>query len=91
MNIRGRKAQADGTAARLREMLDRDRSLEIREALCSAARAGDERERSCSPRFRTHAGRQPPDRVAGAIAVTDGEVHDAPDSSKPPCMRRFML
>ncbi len=37
---------------------------------------------SSSPRVNAALADVPPDRVAGAIAITDGEVHDAPAPSK---------
>ena len=40
MDIRGRRAEADGTAAQIRKMLASDKSLEIREAYGDALKAG---------------------------------------------------
>jgi hypothetical protein len=83
MDIRGRRAEADGTAAAIKKMLAADKSLEIREAYVPPPRPGDDTGTELFATLSSALADVPPDRVAGAVAVTDGEVHDAPDSNKP--------
>jgi len=78
MDIRGRRAEADRAAAQLRSLLARDRSLEIRETVVMPPRAGEDTGTQLFAALRSALADTPPDRVAGAIAITDGEVHDVP-------------
>src|SRR5215469_10339373 len=78
MDIRGRKAEADKTAQQLKSMLARDKSLEVRQAMVMPPRAGEDTGTQLFAALRTVLADTPPDRIAGAIAVTDGEVHDVP-------------
>ena len=78
MDIRGRKAEADKAAAELRAMLQRDKTLEVREASVNPPRAGEDTGTQLFASLRSALADAPPDRLAGAIAITDGEVHDAP-------------
>jgi hypothetical protein len=89
MDIRGRRAEADGTAAQIKKLLASDKSLEIREAYVPPPRPGDDTGTELFATLSSALADVPPDRVAGAIAVTDGEVHDAPDSSKLPLQAPF--
>ena len=76
MDIRNRKADADKTATHLRDVLSRDKSLEVREAVVPAPRLGEDTGTQLFASLRAALADTPPDRVAGAIAITDGEVHD---------------
>ena len=89
MDIRGRRAEADGTAAAIRKVLASDRTLEIREAYVPPPRPGDDTGTELFATLSSTLADVPPDRVAGAIAITDGEVHDAPSRSKPPLHAPF--
>jgi hypothetical protein len=89
MDIRGRCAEADATATQIKKLLAADKSLEIREAYVPAPRPGDDTGTELFATLSSTLADVPPDRVAGAIAVTDGEVHDAPDSRKPPLRAPF--
>src|SRR5271155_1685903 len=78
MDIHGRKAEADKTAAQLHATLARDKTLEVREALVLPPHAGEDTGTQLFAALRSALSDTPPDRVAGAIAITDGEVHDVP-------------
>jgi len=89
MDIRGRRAEADGTAAEIKKFLAADKSLEIREAYVPPPRPGDDTGTELFAALSSTLADVPPDRVAGTIAITDGEVHDAPESGKPPLHAPF--
>jgi hypothetical protein len=77
MDINGRRAEADKAAAAIKAELASDKSLEIRTADVTTPMGED----TGTQLFASLSGALadvPPDRVAGAIAITDGEVHDAP-------------
>ncbi|HUO93829.1 MAG TPA: hypothetical protein VMU22_12945 [Rhizomicrobium sp.] len=78
MDIRGRKEEADKAAAELKAALQRDKTLEIREAVVQPPRAGEDTGTQLFATLRSALADAPPDRLAGAIAVTDGQVHDVP-------------
>jgi hypothetical protein len=78
MDIRGRKVEADKAVAQLKATLQRDKSLEIREAVVLPPRAGEDTGTQLFASLRSALADAPPDRLAGAIAITDGEVHDVP-------------
>jgi hypothetical protein len=82
MNIRGRRAEADAVAAQLKKTLSADKSLEIREAFVDTRNAADDTGTQLFSAVTSALSDVPPDRIAGAIAITDGEVHDAPPSGK---------
>ena len=83
MDIRGRRAEADKAAAQISKTLAGDKTLEIRAAEVTAAAPARTPARNCSQRLSSALADVPPDRVAGAIAITDGEVHDVPANGKP--------
>src|SRR5215469_11967254 len=76
MNLDHRRADADKAAAELAKRIAADRTLEIRRAEVTSPADEDSGTRLMSAVTSALAD-APPDRVAGAIAVTDGEVHDA--------------
>jgi hypothetical protein len=78
MDVRGRRAEADKAAADLRTTLAKDKSVEIRETVVAPPRAGEDTGTQLFAALRTALADTPPDRVAGAIAITDGQVHDVP-------------
>ncbi|HEX3674026.1 MAG TPA: hypothetical protein VHU87_07105 [Rhizomicrobium sp.] len=77
MNIDGRRAQADKAAAAIKAKLSGDKSLEIRTAEVTS-QPGEDTGTQLFAALSSALSDAPPDRVAGAIAITDGEVHDAP-------------
>ncbi|MBI3677309.1 MAG: hypothetical protein HY243_11920 [Proteobacteria bacterium] len=82
MTIRDRLALADKAAAELKKKLRADKSLEIREADV-VTRSGDDAGTQVFAALGGALADVPPDRIAGAVVVTDGEVHDAPQNGKP--------
>ncbi len=89
MDIRGRRRQADQAAAQLRKTLANDKSLEIREAFVDPPRAGEDTGTQLFASLASALADTPADRIAGAIAITDGEVHDVPAAGKPPIKAPF--
>jgi hypothetical protein len=89
MDIRGRRQEADSTAAKIKQMLATDKTLELREAYVPAPRTGDDTGTQLFATLSSSLADVPPDRIAGAIAITDGEVHDVPESGKAPIHAPF--
>jgi hypothetical protein len=82
MNINNRRAEADAVAAQLKKQLSADKTLEVREAFVDTRNASDDTGTQLFSAVTGALSDVPPDRIAGAIAITDGEVHDAPPSDK---------
>jgi hypothetical protein len=82
MDIRGRRAEADKAAAQIKKSLAGDKSLEIRTADVTS-QAGQDTGTQVFAAISSTLADVPPDRIAGVIAITDGEVHDAPTNGKP--------
>src|SRR5437870_1411994 len=76
MNLNHRRADADKAADELATRIAADKTLEIRRAEVTSPLAEDSGTRLMAGVTAALAD-APPDRVAGAIAITDGEVHDA--------------
>ncbi|MBV8799813.1 MAG: hypothetical protein JO208_08410 [Alphaproteobacteria bacterium] len=81
MDVRGRRAQADAAAEQIRRALASDKSLEVREASFTT-RPGEDTGTQLFSALQSTLASAPPERVAGAIAITDGEVHDPPLNGK---------
>ena len=75
MNLDHRRTDADRAAAELARRIAADKTLEIRRTEVTSPVDEDLGTRLMSAMTSALAD-APPDRVAGAIAVTDGEVHD---------------
>ncbi len=82
MSVGNRRAQADAAAAQLKAELAKDKSLEIREAQITTRATGDDNGTQAFAAITAALADVPPERVAGAILITDGEVHDAPANGK---------
>ncbi|MEZ5813102.1 MAG: hypothetical protein R3D45_16970, partial [Rhizobiaceae bacterium] len=83
-DIGDRTAETDETVAQLREKLARFAQFEVREV--EAGRAAKAEERTETRLFEALEGAVrdvPPSRVAGAVVVTDGQVHDIPSVEGP--------
>jgi hypothetical protein len=76
MNLEHRRADADRAAAEIARRIASDKTLEIRRAEVTSPLDEDSGTRLMAAVTSALAD-APPDRVAGAIAITDGEVHDA--------------
>jgi hypothetical protein len=79
MEIGTRKADAEKALAAMRDKL-KAMNVELREAeVRTNTDAGDAGGTALFSALNAALSDAPPDRVAGAIVITDGEVHDAPD------------
>ena len=80
MDIGTRRADSDKAVAAYREQL-KALNIEVREAeVLTSTDAGSETGGTALfTALNAALSDSPPDRVAGAIVITDGEVHDAPD------------
>ena len=79
MEIGSRKADSEKALAALREKL-KTMNVELREGeVRTTADAGDAGGTALFSALNAALSDAPPDRVAGAIVITDGQVHDAPD------------
>jgi hypothetical protein len=79
MEIGTRKADAEKALAAMRDKL-KGMNVELREAeVRTNTDAGDAGGTALFSALNAALSDAPPDRVAGAIVITDGQVHDAPD------------
>ncbi len=76
MNIDHRRATADGAAAAIARTLASDKTLEVRHAEV-VSRPSEDTGTQLFSGVASALADAPPDRIAGVIAITDGEVHDA--------------
>ncbi|MDA8869937.1 hypothetical protein N9H93_00930 [Rhizobiaceae bacterium] len=77
----GRAAQTDAARIAMKDLIERMPQFELREI--SARNGGVESGDASTALFsalRSGLADVPPERVAGAILLTDGQVHDAPDA-----------
>ena len=81
MDIRHRRQDADAAAERIRKILAADKSLEVRRVEVTSHKSEDAGTQLFGTLARTLAD-VPKGRLAGTIAITDGEVHDAPSVAK---------
>jgi uncharacterized membrane protein len=77
MDTNGRRAQADKAAEAIKAKLAGDKSLEVRVADVTSP-PGEDSGTQLFAALSTALSDASPDRVAGAIAITDGQVHDVP-------------
>ncbi len=79
MDIGSRKADSERALTQLRDQL-KAMNIEVREAdVRTNTDAGDAGGTAVFSALNAALSEAPPDRVAGAIVITDGQVHDAPD------------
>lgn len=76
MEIGGRRATADKAASEIAKRLAADKTLEVRRAEVRSA-PGEDTGTQLLASAASALADVPTDRVAGVIAITDGEVHDA--------------
>ena len=76
MDIDHRRADADKAAAQIASQLSKDKSIEVRRAEVLSPVNEDTGTRLLAGVTSALAD-APPDRIAGAVAITDGEAHDA--------------
>src|SRR5579872_79870 len=79
MEIGSRKADSEKALVAMRDQLKK-MNVELREGeVRTTADAGDNGGTALFSALNAALSDAPPDRVAGAIVITDGQVHDAPD------------
>ena len=84
MGLGNRRQQADKALIQLRRQLAAEPNLIVREASITTTANGENNGTQAFAALNSVLGDVPPARVAGAIMITDGEVHDAPDPSQMP-------
>jgi len=82
MDINGRRAEADAAAAQIGKQLAADKTLELRKVEVTS-RVSDDSGTQLFAALNSALADVPRDRIAGAIALTDGEAHDAPAGRSP--------
>lgn len=83
MNVGERRAQAARAAAAVKKELATQKNLDVRETTITTDASGGDNGTEAFAALRASLADVPPDRVAGAILITDGEVHDAPPKNTP--------
>ncbi|HVV65740.1 MAG TPA: hypothetical protein VHC42_09735 [Rhizomicrobium sp.] len=78
MGIKDRSAIATKALAEVKRALAKDKSLELRVAEARTQTTGEDNGTQLFAALDAALADTPPERVAGAILITDGEVHDAP-------------
>jgi len=82
MGIENRRAQEDAALAAIRKQLANEKNLEVRESVITTTTTGEDNGTQLFAGLTSSLADIPPERVAGAILITDGEVHDAPTVDK---------
>ena len=88
MDIRHRRELADAAALHLRRILATDRTLEVRSADITS-RPDEDTGTQLFTALAHAVDEVPRDRLAGSIALTDGEVHDSPSLAKTALLAPF--
>jgi hypothetical protein len=78
MSIDHRAADASKALAAIKKRLAGEKDLEIRETSVATQTTGEDNGTQLFGALNAALADVPPERVAGAILITDGEVHDAP-------------
>ena len=82
MGIENRTAQADAALAQIRKKLAADGSLDVRTVAVATTTTGEDNGTQLFAGLNAAIADVPSERIAGAILITDGEVHDAPSADK---------
>lgn len=82
MNVGQRREQAAAALANIRGQLTRQPGLVVRETFVTTTAAGQDNGTRAFAALDAAIADVPPGRLAGAILITDGQVHDAPDPGK---------
>jgi hypothetical protein len=82
MDVHDRRAQADKAAAAIKAQFRKLPGLDVRETTVETRNSGEDNGTQLFTALDNTLADVPPERVAGAIAITDGEVHDAPEPGK---------
>ena len=84
MGVGDRARQADQALAQVRRQLATQPNLIVREASIATTANGENNGTQAFAALNAILGDVQPSRVAGAIMITDGEVHDAPPANQMP-------
>jgi hypothetical protein len=82
MGIENRTADANKALAEIKKRLASEKDLEIRETAVTTQTTGEDNGTQLFTALNSALADVPPERVAGAVLITDGEVHDAPKKSQ---------
>ena len=82
MSIENRRAVEEEALASLRKRLAAEKNLEVRESVVTTTTTGEDNGTQLFAGLNAALADVPPERIAGAILITDGEVHDAPPADK---------
>ncbi|MGZ5933597.1 MAG: hypothetical protein ACXWLC_02375 [Rhizomicrobium sp.] len=82
MGIENRRAEEDAALAAIRKQLAAEKNLEVRESVVTTTTTGEDNGTQLFAGLNSALADVPPERIAGAILITDGEVHDAPPADK---------
>ena len=82
MGLEDRTGQANKALAEIKKKLAADKSLDVRLTNVTTTATGEDNGTQLFAGLNAALADVPPDRVAGAILITDGEVHDAPPTDK---------
>ena len=80
MGVGERQAQADAALAKLRQELRKQPNLTVRETSVTTTTTGENNGTQAFAALNNALADVPPSRIAGAIMITDGQVHDAPQA-----------
>ncbi|MES2293212.1 MAG: hypothetical protein V4527_07950 [Pseudomonadota bacterium] len=80
MAVGNRSAQAAAAVAALRRQLAAQPNLAVRETSITTTTTGENNGTQAFAALNSALADVPPSRIAGAIMITDGEVHDAPQA-----------
>jgi len=80
MGVGNRQAQADAALVKLRQELRKQPNLVVRETSVTTTTTGENNGTQAFAALGSALADVPPSRVAGAIMITDGQVHDAPQT-----------
>jgi hypothetical protein len=78
MGVGNRKADAERALASIKKQLKGEGDLELRQVSVTTQTTGEDNGTQLFTALNAALADVPPERVAGAILITDGEVHDAP-------------
>ena len=82
MSVGNRTGQADAAEANIKKQLSAMKDVQVREASVTTTTSGEDNGTRAFAALNTALADVPPDRVAGAIMITDGQVHDAPSANQ---------
>ncbi len=83
MDVGQRKAQSADALAQVKAQLQRIEGLDIREADIVTNSSGEDRGSEAFAAIGRAVADVPPERLAGAILISDGQIHDVPAPERP--------